>query len=153
VARIQSCRTSVRIGGPTNIRQAASDALRCCKILAPGSHSSFIPRLYPLWGFRWGPSKILSRARQPKSIASSSSTLKSRISSGNFLPWRRALLQHTIPLSTATRYVPVSIDYRKRCFFSRPRIFGGYSGLCRPSASMRAPRPSSILSIIAVEFV
>jgi hypothetical protein len=68
VARSQSCRTSVRVGGPTNTRQAASDALRCSEMLAPGSHSSFIPHSYPLWVFRWGASKILSRARNPNRL-------------------------------------------------------------------------------------
>ncbi|TID18896.1 hypothetical protein E2P81_ATG05871 [Venturia nashicola] len=86
MARIQSCRT---IGGstlsPSCLRRAPPPAM-----LAPGPQKSLIPRPYPLHEFRMGPSKILSRAFQPESIASSLLTSNPGSKAEFPSPWRRA---------------------------------------------------------------
>lgn len=109
---------------PSCLRRATHGAM-----LAPNPLSSFIPRQNPLWEFRMEAPKKLSRAFQPKSIASALLTLIPG-SSGNSLPWRRASPSPHLPLLTATRYVPVTLTAKAAVSSQDQDAVSGASGLC-----------------------
>jgi hypothetical protein len=123
---------SVRLGGPPNFRQAASDARRHRRILAPRWLSSFIPRPYPLWLFRWGLPRSHNGLVTPNRfllLALSNPRSQAEISSLGAEHYLSTVCPCQQQLGT---YLSLSIA-QNTVSSPRPRTFGGDSGLCSPA--------------------